>query len=168
MNKSELEKEIKKLRNLLAVRKYRKKNPEKILESNRKHYKKDPKKRMKSSTDWWKKNKHKPYYRLRTLEYAKSQRKRDRERKLLEYTGRKNYPKRCEICNGGGRIFLDHCHYKGYFRGWLCLGCNFAIGHAKDSAKILRKLADYLDKPPKKKAVIKNRKKSWKPKGEQK
>ena len=42
-------------------------------------------------------------------------------------------------------VHFDHCHKNGHFRGWLCFGCNTALGAARDSAKILRKLADYID-----------------------
>lgn len=42
-------------------------------------------------------------------------------------------PERCEICGREGRIYLDHNHATGKFRGYLCLPCNMHVG--------------YLDKP---------------------
>ncbi|WP_425581794.1 endonuclease domain-containing protein [Streptosporangium vulgare] len=36
--------------------------------------------------------------------------------------------------------------HNGRLRGWLCGGCNAAIGHAGDNPIRLRALADYLDK----------------------
>lgn len=39
---------------------------------------------------------------------------------------------------------IDHCHTTGKVRGLLCDHCNWAIGHAKDDAKILYNLGDYL------------------------
>lgn len=57
------------------------------------------------------------------------------------------YAGACEVC---GRedltLCIDHDHETGKFRGWLCELCNKALGSAKDSPKILRKLADYLEK----------------------
>jgi hypothetical protein len=54
-------------------------------------------------------------------------------------------PDTCEVCGEGGRIVFDHCHNSNKFRGWLCNGCNSALGHVKDNSELLRKLADYLD-----------------------
>lgn len=39
---------------------------------------------------------------------------------------------------------VDHCHRTGRVRGLLCGHCNSALGHAKDSADILRNLLDYI------------------------
>jgi hypothetical protein len=56
-------------------------------------------------------------------------------------------PDRCEVC---GRLpktkslHFDHCHQKGHFRGWLCNGCNCALGFVNDDPVILLKLAAYL------------------------
>lgn len=150
MKKAELEKEIKKLRNLINVRKYRKKYPDRVKESSRKSYKANPKKRMNSHRKWWLKNKDKPYWRNRTREYANKAREAHRKKKLLAATGKEKAPKRCEICKGTGKICFDHCHKRGHFRGWLCQNCNFAIGHARDNPRILRKLASYLEEGRKK------------------
>ena len=55
-------------------------------------------------------------------------------------------PTTCEVCGRSDKkIYLDHNHVTGAFRGWLCMFCNFSIGHACDNPKLLRKLADYLD-----------------------
>jgi hypothetical protein len=65
--------------------------------------------------------------------------------KLEKLAGRKK-PKRCDVCRKSGRqIDFDHCHKSGIFRGWVCRQCNIILGHAGDSSKLLRKLADYLD-----------------------
>jgi len=57
-------------------------------------------------------------------------------------------PSRCEVCkrkpNEGRSLHYDHCHKSGLFRGWLCHGCNIALGGAADSPKILSALAAYL------------------------
>lgn len=52
---------------------------------------------------------------------------------------------KCQACSSTERICADHCHKTKLFRGWLCNGCNTALGHTHDSSKVLHKLADYLD-----------------------
>lgn len=57
----------------------------------------------------------------------------------------------CDICGGPPdgrwkRLCIDHCHKTGRFRGLLCFKCNRAIGYFKDSPKLLRKAAAYLEK----------------------
>lgn len=63
---------------------------------------------------------------------------------------------RCGVCgepetrrNSGSddaaRLSVDHDHRTGYRRGIICSHCNHALGRARDSPRILRALADYLD-----------------------
>lgn len=56
----------------------------------------------------------------------------------------------CAICSKpapqGKRLVIDHCHTAGKVRGLLCSRCNLMIGLAKDSAKILRSAARYLER----------------------
>lgn len=61
----------------------------------------------------------------------------------------------CEICKreppsyGTAKerqLVRDHCHKTGQTRGWICMSCNLALGHAKDSPEILRAMAVYLEK----------------------
>lgn len=61
----------------------------------------------------------------------------------------------CAICgrtrNVGKRrmrLAVDHCHKTGIVRGILCTHCNQALGQMQDSPDLLRKAADYLEKPP--------------------
>lgn len=57
----------------------------------------------------------------------------------------------CAICStlfpGGKKksFFIDHNHRTGQVRGLLCRECNLMIGHAKDSADILRSAIFYLE-----------------------
>jgi hypothetical protein len=63
---------------------------------------------------------------------------------------------KCAICgttvpggngmkNGRGSFHVDHDHYNGQVRKLLCTNCNTALGAAKDSPDLLRKMADYLE-----------------------
>ena len=66
--------------------------------------------------------------------------------KLEQIAGRK-CPKQCEICNRTQlkRLYFDHDHATGAFRGWLCYKCNTALGLVGDSPEILRKMFNYLN-----------------------
>jgi hypothetical protein len=86
-------------------------------------------------------NQHK--HDARQLAWQKVDRKKKRE---IE-AGRP-CPQYCEICGSEGNskgIVWDHDHATGKFRGWLCSGCNLALGNVRDQAHVLRKLADYLE-----------------------
>lgn len=51
----------------------------------------------------------------------------------------------CEVCGSRENLVVDHNHSTSEARGVICKACNSALGHARDSASTLRKLADYLD-----------------------
>lgn len=57
---------------------------------------------------------------------------------------------RCYVCglaNENGRtLCVDHDHNTDAIRGLLCLQCNVALGMAQDDPKLLRQLAEYLEK----------------------
>ena len=77
--------------------------------------------------------------------YSNAARQKSIRKKQVTLAGRPK-PKRCEVCKRTGRtIVWDHCHQRGKFRGWICKQCNTALGCVGDSAKVLRRLADYLD-----------------------
>jgi len=55
---------------------------------------------------------------------------------------------RCPICL---EVFtytpqLDHCHYTGRTRRYLCIGCNTGLGKFYDDSSLLRRCADYIDR----------------------
>jgi len=53
----------------------------------------------------------------------------------------------CEICKSLGtmrELHLDHCHSTGNFRGWLCSGCNHALGNMRENPALLVAAAHYL------------------------
>ena len=43
------------------------------------------------------------------------------------------------------RLSADHDHKTGIFRFLLCTGCNGILGYSKDSADLLRRMADLLE-----------------------
>lgn len=45
------------------------------------------------------------------------------------------------------QLSIDHDHTTGKVRGLLCSKCNLMVSHADDSPSILRKAADYLERP---------------------
>lgn len=56
----------------------------------------------------------------------------------------------CAICyktpkQNGKNLSVDHCHKTGRVRGLLCVDCNTSLGRMKDSPKLLRKAAKYLE-----------------------
>jgi hypothetical protein len=63
-------------------------------------------------------------------------------------------PDGCEVCgkvpsfeNQGRRtLYIDHDHATGKIRGFLCHGCNFAIGMVYEDPEVLRRLALYLER----------------------
>jgi hypothetical protein len=52
---------------------------------------------------------------------------------------------RCAICEvDTTRLCIDHDHETGQVRGLLCVSCNAALGHMKDSPERLMAAAIYL------------------------
>lgn len=54
----------------------------------------------------------------------------------------------CRICSKalvlGKSTHVDHDHDTGAVRGILCMGCNVALGHLRDSPSLCIKAASYL------------------------
>lgn len=55
-------------------------------------------------------------------------------------------PDRCQVCTSDLRVCVDHDHNTGMVRGFLCDRCNVVLGRVKDDPKLLRQLAEYLEK----------------------
>ena len=54
-------------------------------------------------------------------------------------------PNHCQLCGEkSNKLFLDHCHKSGEFRGWLCCSCNTGIGMFKDDINLLNLAIKYL------------------------
>ena len=54
-------------------------------------------------------------------------------------------PAICEACGKSAkRLYADHNHETGVFRGWLCLTCNSALGYLLENIELIRKMQAYL------------------------
>lgn len=52
----------------------------------------------------------------------------------------------CEVCKREfDSLHLDHDHSTGIIRGWLCSGCNTAIGLMRDDPSTMRAAALYVE-----------------------
>ena len=84
--------------------------------------------------------------------------------KLEQKAGRPK-PGICDVCEDSGRICFDHCHKFDEFRGWLCNGCNTALGYAEDSVQRLKYLIRYIERAsPTMQVSIKQAKLLYRPK----
>jgi Recombination endonuclease VII len=112
-------------------------------------------KRRSDRKKWWENReenieelrKYRAKHRAENPEYWAYASKKQKSYRILQFekaAGRPR-PNKCEICCEVGQICFDHSHAGGHFRGWLCGKCNSTLGMARDSASLLRKLADYLD-----------------------
>lgn len=52
---------------------------------------------------------------------------------------------RCRICNNKRKLFIDHDHSTGKFRGLICNQCNTILGMAGDSVATLQNCIKYLN-----------------------
>lgn len=69
--------------------------------------------------------------------------KQRRLRTYGEEVDKKHY---CETCGCFDNLVIDHDHLTNEVRGTLCSNCNRALGLVHDSPKVLRNLADYLER----------------------
>lgn len=51
----------------------------------------------------------------------------------------------CEICGRIKPLEVDHDHDTGEIRGFLCSGCNSALGLMKDDPELIKKCIEYLE-----------------------
>ena len=99
------------------VRRYNKKYPERVKETQRKYNAKNPRRSL------------------------------DLKLKKQEAIAGRPRPDICEICGNGNRdraLAFDHCHKTGKFRGWICGDCNIMLGLANDDPERLQLLINYL------------------------
>ena len=50
----------------------------------------------------------------------------------------------CELCGTAGRVYFDHDHSTGKFRGLLCAACNQGLGRFRDNPELLQLAINYL------------------------
>ena len=80
----------------------------------------------------------------------------------IDKVAKKSYPKppaefNCPICHAtvlAKDARLDHCHETGTIRGYLCNGCNTALGSFKDSVSVLNRAIVWLNKIKKEESKI--------------
>jgi hypothetical protein len=140
------------------VKEWRKRNPHARTEEARRYRATHPDKVKATSHRFL--DRHRERLRPIWAEQARARRKNDpegqrrrtarwkakREAKLAEIAGRPR-PSSCDLCGGSiGGIVFDHCHAGGHFRGWLCDRCNKVLGLVKDSPKLLRAMAKYVER----------------------
>lgn len=114
------------------------KDPERYCEIARRWSRENSEKRNATKRQWRKDNPgyHRPYsnfYRYGVTE--------ERYKEMLDSQGGA-----CAICGGIKRLGVDHCHNSKKVRGILCMHCNTAIGHLKDSTELFQKAIQYLQK----------------------
>ena len=137
---------------------WRLKNPDSRKIEAEKYRKKYPEKVAKNSKRWREKNldanRERERLYARKIRATNPEKEKERLRRYNERQAKKRIdeagrekPELCEICGlNEFRIVFDHCHAKGFFRGWICDRCNRVLGIVKDSKELLIKLKDYLEK----------------------
>lgn len=112
----------------ITVRKWAKKNKDKIRVYHQTWDRKNQKRQIESRLIW--------KYSLSMEEFQK----------LSESQGNK-----CLICKVSAehlslkKLYVDHDHKTGEIRGLLCRSCNIGIGMMKDNPEILRNAINYLE-----------------------
>jgi hypothetical protein len=142
--------------NYEKVKEWRKNNPEKVAAQNKRYNTRNPDVHKRAAIKYRQKNleqireKEKLAARASRKNNPEAQRIRNEnwrirhEARLWDRAGRPR-ANECEICDSSGITVFDHCHSTDKFRGWVCDRCNKVLGLIKDSADLLRKLANYLE-----------------------
>jgi hypothetical protein len=124
-------------------------NPEKKRTRAQEYYKATKEKRQTQAQEYYKANKEK----IKEQSHNNYDRQRFAKYGLVsdDYTHMLEIQEgHCAICGDSPtrKLGIDHDHETGAVRGLLCNSCNLGLGKFKDSAKIIRKAAMYLDFPP--------------------
>lgn len=141
-----------------VVKAWRARNPEKVNAQARRYRAKHPETAARARAKYRAKNRE-------WLLPIEAQRMRDRRkadpegtrRRMLAFKARihakrvalagRPKPAECEVCERSDmRVVWDHDHATGKFRGWLCDHCNKVLGLMKENPRLLRALADYLER----------------------
>jgi hypothetical protein len=124
------------------------------LQKNREHYQKNKHLWKNADGSWKKGDPEKRRARMRRRYHSEPGYKAKHKATQLAILAAKRRFGICPICltepkDRGtiqrGQLVRDHCHATGVTRGWICLHCNLALGHASDSPERLRAMANYLE-----------------------
>jgi len=128
-------------------RKWRAANPEKSRALGAKYYDKDPARARARFSRYNEKNKE--VRNADSLRRWNENHERYR-RKKYDVSNLRPISERCESCGdkfpSTKKACFDHNHSTGEFRGWLCNGCNIALGLLKDDSHRIIGLLEYLRK----------------------
>ncbi len=132
------------------VAQWRKNNPEKFalqLERRKQRLRENPEQQRAIHQRF--KEKHPEYHRVKKYSAIRQLKQKyglTLEEKQQMFDSQEG---RCEICNitfvDLSDAKVDHDHITGQNRSLLCSHCNLAIGHAREDAKTLRRMAEYLE-----------------------
>ena len=82
-------------------------------------------------------------FRALMLSYGISEEIYEQERIKQDY--------KCLLCGAAeqdqhhGRLYVDHCHETGKYRGLLCNQCNLGLGGFRDNVNVLQKAIEYVN-----------------------
>lgn len=140
---------------------YREANKSRILAQKKEYYKSVREDKLEYNKKYFQNNKEKIRDGSRRYYEANKQKiiKRSKARRYRVDFGIsiEDFEKRLALqqnrCLGCGKEFtekgdacLDHNHTSGKIRGILCRNCNLAVGGAKDSIEIIKKVINYIIK----------------------
>lgn len=90
---------------------------------------------------WHEARKANPEFKEKRLQYG---RKSDRKSYgIANPTGEQKHGA-CKICNTESKLYFDHDHATGQFRGWICRKCNMGLGLLGDTAASIERALEYL------------------------
>lgn len=116
----------------------------------RENYWKNPELKRQKAAEWASKPENKEKARAYKLKHKRKRPSTYYTTLQREKDAGRPRPPVCELCakpnKGNKPIYWDHCHASGAFRGWLCHRCNTVLGQVSDSAVLLHRLADYLER----------------------
>lgn len=128
-------------RHRLRMRKWRAENPERALEIARR----SARKRRAENPE-----RFREYSRIYNRKWRVTNRGKVREvnrkHRLNRFGAIRPRPATCECCSKPKPLQMDHDHFLGTFRGWICSGCNTSIGKLGDDIAGVQRALDYLQR----------------------
>lgn len=121
------------------------KNREKLNEKRKRYYYRHKEEVLANMKAKYEARKQDPEYMAKLREYKRNHQKARNAKKREEIADRPRSDM-CESCGEIGKVVYDHNHDTGEFRGWLCQGCNKALGFLRDNPAYIRALEGYVVK----------------------